>query len=546
MLRGLSVENYALIDRLEMELGPGLNIVTGETGAGKSILLGALGLLVGTRGEAGVQKDPTRACVVEGVFSLDGYGLEQFFADNDLDFAPETTVRRVISASGKSRAYINELPVSLATLRELGARLIDIHSQHENLLLRGEGFRTSILDAVAAQGALVKRYAEEFSALRTLLREMAAVRTEAAEAHRDEEWLRHQAEELAALHLTAGEQAELEARQRELTHSDELREAFGGVATELGADETGIVARLRALRGAIERVREIHAGAGGFAERLASAHLDMQDLEREIAAEYERIEGNPEALEAVTARLDAIYALQHKHRVTSLEELLSLQADFERQLSAIEHGDERVAELEARATEAEARVTARAAQISEARRRVAPEVERSVVDMLRGLGMPEAQLTVEVAPAEELHSGGGDRVRFLFTANSSVPPRPIEKIASGGEISRVMLALKTLAARSAGQPTVIFDEIDAGVSGRVADAMGEVIARLASGCQVVNITHLPQIASKNGIHFKVYKEGGSTHIRTLTPEERVTEIAEMLSGTTLTAAAISHARELLK
>ena len=546
MLRSLSVENYALIDRLEIELGPGLNIVTGETGAGKSILLGALGLLLGARGEAGVQKDPSRACVVEGVFTLDGYGLEPFFEDNDLDFEPVSTVRRVISASGKSRAYVNDLPVGLGVLRELGGRLIDIHSQHENLLLLGDGFRTSILDAVAGQSALVKCYGTDFATWRALLKELSEARTAAAEARRDEEWLRHQAEELAALQLTTGEQDELEARQKELSHTGELREAFGSVAGELGADETGIVARLRALRGTIEKVREIHAGAAGFAERLASAHLDMQDMEREMAAEYERIEGDPEKLEAVASRLDAIYALQHKHRVASVEELMALQADFERQLSAIEHGDEKVAALEAEAAKTEAEVTRLAAQISEARRTVAPEVERSVVEMLRGLGMPEARLIVEISAAPELHSVGGDRGRFLFTANSSAQPRPVEKIASGGEISRVMLALKTLAALSAGQPTVIFDEIDAGVSGRVADAMGEVIARLAARCQVVNITHLPQIAAKQGIHFQVYKEGGSTHIRTLSPEERVAEIAAMLSGNAITDAAMRHARELLK
>ncbi len=528
-----------------MTLGPGLNIVTGETGAGKSILLGALGLLLGTRGEAGVQKDPARACVVEGVFELEGYGLESFFEGADLDYEPVCRVRRVISAAGKSRAYVGELPVGLAVLRELGERLIDIHSQHENLLLRNDAFRTSILDTAAGQTALVRQYGEQFAAWRALVRQLAEARAAAEDARRDEDWLRHQAGELAALSLVAGEQETLEAEQRELSHSDELREAFGSVAGELGADETGVVARLRALRGAVERVGDVHPRAADYAARLASAHLDMLDLERELAGEYDRVEGNPERLAAVAARLDAIYALQQKHRLASVAELLALQAGFEARLHAIDHGGEQVADLEAAVGAAEAEVVALAARISQGRRAAAPEVESSVVGMLRRLGMAEARLVVEISPAAELRAGGGDEVRFLFTANASVAPRPVEKIASGGEISRVMLALKTLAARATGQPTVVFDEIDAGVSGRVADAMGEVIADLGAHCQVLNITHLPQIAAKRGTHFLVYKQHGATHIRTLSQEERVGEIAAMLSGSSVTEAALRQARELL-
>ncbi len=545
MLLSLSVENYALIDRLEMTLGPGLNIITGETGAGKSILLGALGLLLGTRSESGVQRDVGRACVVEGVFSVEGYGLEGFFADNDLDFEPTVTVRRVISASGKSRAYVGDLPVGLAVLRALGDRLIDIHSQHENLLLLGDAFRVSTLDAAASQGGLVKNYAERFAAWRALQKELAAARAAAATAAADHEWLRHQVAELSGLRLTAGEQAALEAEQRELSHSDELREAFTLVAAELGADDIGIGARLRALRGTLDRVGSIHPGAALWAERLASAHIELTDLEREVADACERVEGNPERLAKVVARLDAIGALQLKHRAGSVDELLTLQEEFTARLAAIEHGDERVARLEAEVGAAEAETRSLAEAISAGRRAAAPEVEKTVGALLRRLGMPEARFVVEIAPSESLRPTGGDQVLFLFTANGSMAPRPIEKIASGGEISRVMLALKTLLARSAGQPTVIFDEIDAGVSGRVADAMGEVIADLSAHCQVVNITHLPQIAAGPGTHFLVYKHEGATHIKTLTPAERVNEIAAMLSASTVTEAALRQARELL-
>ncbi len=570
MLRTLSVENYVLIERLEMNLGPGLNIVTGETGAGKSILLGALGLLLGTRGESGVQKDPSRACVVEGVFMLSGGGvdgsaavanLEDFFAENDLEYSPEIVVRRVISASGKSRAYVSELPVPLTVLRALGERLIDIHSQHENLLLRDDGFRVSILDGVAGQGALVQHYGEVFGRWRELLRRLSEARAAGAEAARDEEWLRHQATELSGLALTDGEQEDLEAEQLELSHSDEIREVFGAAAAELGggfaansgggsgagfgADELGIIARLRALRGALERIEGIHLRAASLAERLGSAHLELQDLEREIVAEYERIDGDPERLAKVAARLDAIYALQQKHRVTSVAQLLDLQADFEAQLSSIENGSEHITALEAEVATAENEARETAERISAGRRQAVTEVERSVSEMLRRLGMSETQFVVELTPAAELRKNGADEVRFLFTANSSMAPRPVEKIASGGEISRVMLALKTLSARSAGLPTVVFDEIDAGVSGRVADAMGDIIAELGTHSQVLNITHLPQIAAKPGEHFLVYKKDGATHIRQLTEPERVTEIAAMLSGSSVTDAALRQARELL-
>ncbi|MDR2891036.1 MAG: DNA repair protein RecN [Alistipes sp.] len=545
MLKKLSVENYALIDRLDMEFGVGLNTVTGETGAGKSILLGALGLLLGTRGEAGVQKDPSRSCVVEGVFSLDGYGLDGFFADNDLEYSPEIVVRRIVSTSGKSRAYVDDLPVGLGVLRELGDRLIDIHSQHENLLIRSEGFRVGVLDGVAGQEGLMKRYVEVFAAWRETLKRLAEARRAAEETRRDEEWLRHQATELAATRLVAGEQELLEAEQRELSHSDEIGEAFGFSVGELAADETGILSRVKALRLAVERVGGIHPRAEEFAARLESVYVELQDLEREMAAERERVEGNPERLGFVVGRLDAIYALQQKHRVGSVEELLAVQASFEERLAAIDLGEERMAELEASADRNEAESRELAARLSEGRRGAAGAVSDSVVAMLRRLGMAEARFVVELSSVGDLRANGGDEVRFLFSSVGAMPPRPVEKIASGGEISRVMLALKSLSARSGGRPTVIFDEIDAGVSGRVADAMGDIIAELARGCQVVNITHLPQIAAKGENHFLVYKRDGSTRIRPLSADERVTEIAGMLSGSEITAAALKQAEELL-
>jgi DNA repair protein RecN (Recombination protein N) len=546
MLRHLAVDNYALIDKLEMTLGPHLNIITGETGAGKSILLGALGLMLGTRGEAGVQKDPERNCVVEGVFALDGYGLEPFFATNDLEYDPTTTIRRIISPSGKSRAYINDLPVQLTVLRELAGRIIDIHSQHQNLLLGDDRFRTSILDSMAGQADLVKRYGEVYTGWKQTLRQLAEARLLAETARRDEEYIRHQANELASARLVVGEQEALEAEERELTGSDEIRGVLGAAVTDLGADETGIVARLGLHRHGLDKIAEIYPRGAEFAERLGSVFVELSELEREMTAEVERIEANPARLATVTARLDTIYSLGQKHRVRTVAELIDQQHKYEEQLRTIERGDEDLARLEATATARHSEALELVTAITSARRKVAPVVEQSVVAMLRRLGIPEASLVVEITPASELRANGADEVRFLFSANASLEPRPIEKIASGGEVSRVMLALKALSAKNAGQPTIIFDEIDTGVSGQVADAMGDIIAELAGEMQVVNITHLPQIAAKEGVHFHVYKEGGATHIRTLSPTERIEQIASMLSGSTVTATATHHARELLK
>jgi DNA repair protein RecN (Recombination protein N) len=545
MLRSLSVDNYALIDKLNITFGPHLNIITGETGAGKSILLGALGLMLGGRGETGVLKDPARNCVVEGTFEINGYGLESFFAENDLEYEAETTIRRIISPSGKSRAYINDLPVQLTVLRELTQRIIDIHSQHENLLLKDDRFRTSILDGAAQQSGLVKHYGEVYGEWKQAARRLAEAMERLAAAQRDEEYIQHQASELVAARLTVGEQEALEAEERELTGSDEIREALGGMVTELGSDETGIVPRLKSYQLALQKIAPIYPHGAEFAERVGSVYIELKELEREMTTELERIESNPARLAKVTERLDAIYSLQQKHRVRSIAELIDLQREYQEKLTTIERGNEAVSELEATLTARHAEAVELAATITAARRKVAQKVEKSVCGMLRRLGIAEARLVVEVTPSAELRPNGADEVRFLFSANGAVAPRPVERVASGGEVSRVMLALKTLSAKNEGQPTIIFDEIDTGVSGQVADAVGDIIAELADGMQVINITHLPQIAAKPAVHFHVYKEGGSTHIRTLSSTERVEQIAAMLSGSTVTEAAMRQARELL-
>ena len=545
MLRRLSVENYALIDSLQLELDEHLNIITGETGAGKSILLGALSLLLGARNDGTVLKDTTRNCSVEGTFDLTGCGLEPFFAENDLDYDSETTLTRVITPAGKSRAFVNDVPVSLAQLRELGTRLIDIHSQHQNLIISSEEFRTTALDTVAGNGELLARYATRYAELADLRRKLAALRETAAAARRDEEWLRFQSEELTAAALREGEQAEIEAELAVLENADRIGEAFTTLRNALDEDETGILARLKTSETALSHLRENYPTAGTYADRLRSVLEELKDIDNAVTADSERIDADPERLGRLSARLDTLYSLQQKHRAASEAELIAARDRYTAQLAAIVHGDEEIAELEAALAAAEKEARATAAQLHAAREKAAPAFAEHILATLSRLGMADTVFRIELTPLADLTRSGADGVQYLFTANSRMTPQPVERIASGGELSRVMLALKALLAERMQLPTVIFDEIDTGVSVRIADAMGEIIASLSTTMQVVDITHLPQVASKGSAHFVVYKRDGRTSITRLDDAEREIEIAKMLSGTEITDAARSQARILL-
>lgn len=534
-----------MIDRLEMDFGAGLNIITGETGAGKSILLGAVGLLLGEKGDAGVLRDPERNCVVEGVFDIASLDMEEFFEENDLDYNPSTTIRRVINASGKSRAYVNDLPVQQAVLKLLGHKLIDIHSQHQNLLLRADDFRIGVVDGVAAHDDVLERYRWIFASMNEARRKLAALREQAAASARDAEYLSFQSQELTAAALCDGEQEQIEEQLGELLGADAIRDALQQTVFGLSEDETGILPRLKSYYNAFVSSAKQYSKATEFARRLDSVILELRDLQNEAEHEAQRIEADPERAEKLSRRLDMIYALQQKHGVRSIGELIELQRDFTRRLSAIESCAEQISELEEQEKQLAAQAANLARQISENRRKAAPRIEAAVCDMLRRLGMQDVRFCVSVTPRENLRADGGDTVEFLFSANKTMTPRPVEKIASGGEISRVMLALKAVSAGSAGISTVIFDEIDTGVSGRVADAMGEIINEMAAGCQIINITHLPQVAAKGDRHFRVYKHDGKTGIEALDTESRVDEIAKMLSGSNVTDAAIRQARYLL-
>ena len=523
MLRRLSVENYALIDKLEMELDPHLNIITGETGAGKSILLGALGLLVGGKAEGGVIGDPSRSCIVEGEFDLAGLGLEAWFEEADLDHAPRTVIRRTIAPSGKSRAFINDLPVQLAQLRELGARLIDIHSQHRNLILSSEEFRTSALDTVAGNEALRTEYAAAYAALGRLQRELEALREEALRSRRDEEWLRYQTEELRAAGLRTGEVAELETEQAVLADADRIGETLGALHEALDDEQTGILPRLKGAETSLHHIRTSYPRAGELAERLRSVIEELKDIGATASDDAERIDADPERLQKIDNRLAALYSLQQKHRAATPDELIALRDDYAARLDAIEHGDERIAALEARTAEAADAADALAARLHASRLKAAPAFEKRILATLAQLGMPDTLFRIGITDTGAPTRTGRDRVEFLFTANRTAAPQPVDRIASGGELSRVML----------------------GVSGRIADAMGRIISELASTMQVVDITHLPQVASKGETHFVVRKREGHTGIARLGDEARVEEIAKMLSGSEITPAALEQARILL-
>ena len=550
MLVKLSVENYALIDGLEMELSPSLNIITGETGAGKSILLGALGLILGNRADTAALKDNERNCVIEGTFDISAYGIEDFFADNDLEYDPHTIIRRVITPAGKSRAYINDLPAQLSTLKELSSRLLDIHSQHQSLMIGNERFRTGIVDSVAGNGALLTEYGTIYRSLLSCERELTKMRDDAEQSRRDEDFLRYQHDQIAALKLAIGEQPLLEEEQRELANVEQIQGVLSESAGALEADETGILSRLKIMESRLRSINTVYPRGEELAGRTHGAYVELKDIFSEISAEAGRIEGNPARLLQVDERLNTIYSLLQKHHVEDTDALMALKEEFASKLELISNSDDAISELQKRVDGLRSKAEEAAGRITSARLAAAEKLSALVEQTVERLGMPSSRFICDISPLGGLSATGADEVRFLFSANKDIAPYPLEKIASGGEVSRLMLTLKSIVARSNMLPTIIVDEIDTGVSGRIADAMGDIIAELAANMQVLNITHLPQVASKGDTHFVVYKEeaqqGVQTRIRRLSPEERVNEIAKMLSGSQITEAAITQAKLLLR
>ena len=543
MLRHLQISHYALISQLNIDIPAGFVVITGETGAGKSILLGALGLLCGARADKGTIQSGAAKCVVEGAFDVGGLDLAAFFAENDIDFdGHECIVRREITTAGKSRAFLNDTPVPLTTLRDLAARIIDIHSQHQNLLMGEENFLLSTLDTIASNAAQREAYATAYAAWRTAEKALQQLQAQAQKGREDTDFMQFQLSQIDEAQLREGEQEELEQESSALTHA---------AAAALQADEdTSTIERVRQAAHALTGISNVFPAADELASRLDSVRIELQDIADEAETALENADFDPARAAFVDERLSLIYSLQKKHQVQTIAELLAIANDLRAQLDTIENID---ALVEAKRKETEQLATkaqAAAATLTTTRIAAARALEKELVSRLHSLGMPHVSLQFQLSPRPALDATGADAALCLFSANKGVPPQDAAHIASGGEMARLMLALKAVVAQSRELPTVVFDEIDTGVSGSMADKMAAEMQRMAKTSQVLCITHLPQIAARGTAHFRVYKtaEGDAaaqTHIQPLTPNERVSEVAAMLSGEQLTDEALSNARVLL-
>ncbi len=551
MLRSLYIQNYALIEKLDIGFDSGFSVITGETGAGKSIILGAIGLLLGQRADVKSIRKGASKCIIEAHFDVSAYGMQPFFEANELEYEDECILRRELYASGKSRAFINDTPASLAQMKELGELLIDVHSQHQNLLLNKEGFQLNVLDLLAHDDAELAAYQKLYNDWRQARQDLEALVARAEQSRADEDYIRFQLEQLEEANLTDGEQEELEQEAEMLTHAEDIKAGLYRAGQALNADEGGVLEALKDCQNTMMGLRSVFAPAGELADRLDSVYIELKDISQEVSDKEEEVEFNPARLDEVNARLNLIYSLQQKHRVDTVKALLSLQESYALQLSAITSSDEDIARLEAQVKELFSQVTAQAQVLTEARTRAALEVERQMAARLVPLGMPNVRFQVEMGVRKEPGGHGADTVNFLFSANKNGVLQNISSVASGGEIARVMLSVKAMIAGAVKLPTIVFDEIDTGVSGEIADRMADIMQEMGDNDrQVISITHLPQIAARGRAHYKVYKEDNevetNSHIRRLTDDERVEELAHMLSGATLTEAALNNARALLK
>lgn len=550
MLTHLHIANYALIDRLDLDLRTGFSVITGETGAGKSIILGALGLLQGNRADAKSIKDGAAKCVVEGEFSAFSPALVSTLQAADIDVEDDSIiVRREITAGGKSRTFINDTPATLSLLKEVSTQLIDIHSQHQNLLLTRETFLLDTLDGMADNMSQLTSYREAYAAFVAAEGELKHLQTMAAQSSADQEYLMFQLAQLDEAHLQEGEQEELEEESATLSHAEEIKLSLGQTTQALQGDEFDVCSALRSAAAAMESIAAYLPNAEALGERLNSARLEIDDVLGEVERAAEDVEFNPQRLAYVDERLSTIYSLQKKHHVETVAELLTLADDFRQRLDAIENADEHLARAEKKRAAAQKQLLECGAQLTHSRQKAAVEIEKILIESLQGLGMPNVSLRFDFAPRTHPDAGGCDTLRFLFSANKQVALQDVAQTASGGEIARLMLSLKALIAQKQNLPTIIFDEIDTGVSGTMAEKMGRVMQQMGQNAQVICITHLPQIAALGTDHFRVHKEesdaGTTSHITPLTHEQRVRELADMLSGTDVTEAALANARALL-
>lgn len=549
MLKSLFIRNYALIRELEIEFQPGLTILSGETGAGKSIILGALSLILGQRSDSAALLDKTKKCIIEGSFDIRGYDLSEFFISNDLDEESTTRMRREINSAGKSRAFINDTPVNLNLLRELGMKLVDIHSQHQNILLGKNQFQLKVVDDFAGHFQLLDDYRKGFTAFKKLEHEYLQLKENNDQVHSDLDYYSFQLEQLEQADLKEEELEQLEEEQNTLNHAEDISSTLDGMVHLLENADDNLLGRLKEIRTQLEKIKRYYSAAADWYDRFKSIDIEMKDLVAELENARSDIEYNPARLESVNDRLSELYTLQQKHHVESVGQLIQLREELKKKIEDLSSEDESLARLKIELDKNLKFLQKLAGQLSENRKKVLSKIEGDVIQSLHRLGIPHGKFRILHTLLPDLTSTGIDQVDFLFTANRQTPLQDLRKVASGGELSRVMLSLKSLITRTKSMPTIVFDEIDSGVSGDIADRVGEIIAGMASGMQVINITHLPQIASKGNQHFLVYKtdeeKANQTHIRLLSQKERVREIAKMLSGKELTEAAFENARELL-
>ncbi len=551
MLKSLFIQNFVLIDNLDIRFDEGFSVITGETGAGKSIILGALSLVLGQRADGKSIKSGSDKCVIEAVFDISKYKLEAFFQKNDLEYDAETCIlRRELFSSGKSRAFVNDSPVSLSILKELSNQLVDVHSQHQNLLLGDSRFQLNVIDVMAENEILLILYRKEFRHYQSLKRELKELTEKAVQSKQEEDYIRFQLEQLVEANLQIDEQEGLEQELETLSHAEEIKGGLYRINGLLNGEELGVVQLLKDSLSIANGLERYLPQAKEIAGRLRSVYIDMNDLASEADILKDDIEFNPDRMEWVNDRLNTLYSLQQKHRVSTVGELIDLQQRYEKQLQAIDSFDEHISELKKQIETAYQELIQQANVLSEQRRIAAKAIASQLIKMIVPLGMPNTRFTIDFVTRKEPESDGMDEIQFMFSANKSAALQPVAQTASGGEISRLMLCIKAMIAGFTALPSIIFDEVDTGVSGDIADKMGDIMSELGSKMQVFAITHLPQIAAKGKMHYFVYKEDTHektiTRIKALKADERVKEIARMLSGASLTDASIANAKELLK
>ena len=551
MLKQLYIRNFTLIERLDMTFNGGFSVITGETGAGKSIILGAIGLLKGQRADSKLIKRGSEKCVIEAHFNLSRYGMEKFFNDNDGEYdADDCIVRREITAAGKSRAFVNDTPVPLSVLKELGEQLIDVHSQHQNLLLGKQDFQMEIVDIIADDKDLLDNYRKAYGDYREKQRQLDDLQERLSSNKANADFLLFQYEELDRANLVEGEQETLEAQANQMSHYEDIKTALYQADKAMSAEGTGVTENLRTAINALHSIEGVLPMAGELASRMDADFIDLKDIADELEGQLDKVDFDPKELDSINDRLDRIYSLQKKYHCDTVSQLIEIRDNLKKQLDGIENGDYDLQQVKNEVDKSMKLAIQKADSITKVRKTAAKKIEEEIKQRLVALGMPNIQFTINLE-SSELSADGADKVAYMFSANRNMPMQPVAQVASGGEIARLMLSLKAMVSGAVKLPTIIFDEIDTGVSGKIAEKMADIMCEMGNNeRQVISITHLPQIAAKGATHYKVYKEDrGDTTVSTmklLCGEDRVNEIAQMLSGSDITEAAISNARELLK